>query len=498
MSMLLKQWIAGMSSGTNWSSYWATRTPSALLLTVLSDTSIKLDWTANGVEDYDGYSIERSADGVTYAEIDTVAVGTETYTDTVTTNTNYYYKIRAYKGTNYSDYEDGGRLKIIPQFLRLNSGESLESFASTDGWTANNGTLAADTDNYKIGNQSIKLTTNAGAPGFIQKTVSWDLSVNNPSSYWVYIYSDISTIKDIKILLSSNPFTSFFTHGVTLSQSWQTGWNYIDLSKFVMSNTGSESWDNTISTIRIRVQATTGNQAILSFSDMRMNETFKPVAAFTFDDGLISAYSVAYPYLAANNGRATNSVISDSIGTASHMSLAQIKTMYDHGWTINNHSKTHTNYTTLTQEQIETEISTCAGVINGNACGDGLHISYPFGGIDADTISAMVAQSAKTGRATTLANAIYRLSYWDLFYIYCCQTLGNTTSLATAKTDIDNAIARQGIAVFLGHDLIETPTSTYNWAISDFEDLVDYCVANDVEMLSIDDLYRLRSSAIGV
>ncbi len=91
--------------GINWSSYWATRNPSGLVLTVLSDTSIKLDWTANGVEDYDGYSVERSADGTTYAEIDTVLVGTETYTDTgLSVYTVYFYRVRAYKSTEYSSY----------------------------------------------------------------------------------------------------------------------------------------------------------------------------------------------------------------------------------------------------------------------------------------------------------------------------------------------------------------------------------------------------------
>jgi peptidoglycan/xylan/chitin deacetylase (PgdA/CDA1 family) len=89
--------------GVSWSSYWTTRTPSDLALTVVSDVSITADWTANGVEDYDGYSIERSEDGVNYAEVDTVAVGTETFTDTgLTPYTLYYYRVKAYKGTNYS------------------------------------------------------------------------------------------------------------------------------------------------------------------------------------------------------------------------------------------------------------------------------------------------------------------------------------------------------------------------------------------------------------
>jgi hypothetical protein len=72
------------------------------VLTVLTDTSIKLDWT-NAGEDYDGHLVERSTDGVTYAPIDTVAEGSNTFTDTgLTANTLYYYRVKAYIGTEYS------------------------------------------------------------------------------------------------------------------------------------------------------------------------------------------------------------------------------------------------------------------------------------------------------------------------------------------------------------------------------------------------------------
>ena len=93
---------AGLKSGggIDWSSYWTP--PSALTLTVVSDTAITLDWTGGKAT-----SIERSADGVTYAEIDTVALGTTTYNDTgLTEATHYWYRVREYSGSNYSSYSN--------------------------------------------------------------------------------------------------------------------------------------------------------------------------------------------------------------------------------------------------------------------------------------------------------------------------------------------------------------------------------------------------------
>jgi len=86
------------SGGIDYLHYWTTRTPTLLVLTVLSDTEIQLDWTNGADEDYDGLSVERGTDGVAFAEIDTVIATDETYTDTTcSAGTLYYYRVRAYK-----------------------------------------------------------------------------------------------------------------------------------------------------------------------------------------------------------------------------------------------------------------------------------------------------------------------------------------------------------------------------------------------------------------
>ena len=90
----------------NWAAYWATRYPSVLILTVISSTRIDLAWTNNGAVDYDGVSIERSTDGITYAEIDTIVPGAAYSDITCAANTLYYYRIRYYRGTHYSAYSN--------------------------------------------------------------------------------------------------------------------------------------------------------------------------------------------------------------------------------------------------------------------------------------------------------------------------------------------------------------------------------------------------------
>jgi uncharacterized protein YjbI with pentapeptide repeats len=82
----------------SWSSYWMTRKPSNVVLTVLSDTSMKVDWT----------DAAQAADGIKVYFNDvlkaTIAFGVGTATiEELTANTLYVVKVRAYKGTQESD-----------------------------------------------------------------------------------------------------------------------------------------------------------------------------------------------------------------------------------------------------------------------------------------------------------------------------------------------------------------------------------------------------------
>lgn len=72
--------------------------PSSLVLTVLSDTSIKLDWTI-GSTNQDGHEIYISTDNVTFTLKGTVTGTTSTYNaESLTAGTLYYFKVRAFKG----------------------------------------------------------------------------------------------------------------------------------------------------------------------------------------------------------------------------------------------------------------------------------------------------------------------------------------------------------------------------------------------------------------
>ena len=91
----------------NWAYYWLTRYPSDLSV-AQDDVNLVLTWVNNGTADFDYIAVERSPDGITYAEIELITKTLKTYTDdSGLSEGTYYYRLRYKKGTSqYSAYCD--------------------------------------------------------------------------------------------------------------------------------------------------------------------------------------------------------------------------------------------------------------------------------------------------------------------------------------------------------------------------------------------------------
>jgi hypothetical protein len=88
--------------------------PTNLLATAISSSQIALSWTDNSTNE-NGFRIQCSSDGVTFALIATVGVNVTTYTDNgLTTVTTYYYRARAYNSDGNSALSNVGSATTLP------------------------------------------------------------------------------------------------------------------------------------------------------------------------------------------------------------------------------------------------------------------------------------------------------------------------------------------------------------------------------------------------
>lgn len=84
--------------------------PTDLALTVISDTQINLAWIDN--EASDSFVVQRSLDGLTWADIATPA--TNSYNNTgLESYTKYYYRVKSVKGSNESAYSDAANATTL-------------------------------------------------------------------------------------------------------------------------------------------------------------------------------------------------------------------------------------------------------------------------------------------------------------------------------------------------------------------------------------------------
>ena len=80
--------------------------PSNLTASAISTSRIDLRWS-DGASNEAGFRIERSSDGITFTEIDTVGPDTTTYSNTgLRSNRTYYYRVRAFNSGGNSAYSN--------------------------------------------------------------------------------------------------------------------------------------------------------------------------------------------------------------------------------------------------------------------------------------------------------------------------------------------------------------------------------------------------------
>ena len=99
--------LFGVYLGNRFSGIITPLAPSGLTVTVIDDTTLKLDYIDNSHNEA-GFKIERSNDlGLTYSVIATNLPSVITYTnENLIQGTQYYYRVRAYKGSKYSVYSN--------------------------------------------------------------------------------------------------------------------------------------------------------------------------------------------------------------------------------------------------------------------------------------------------------------------------------------------------------------------------------------------------------
>jgi peptidoglycan/xylan/chitin deacetylase (PgdA/CDA1 family) len=381
------------------------------------------------------------------------------------------------------------RKRELPQDLLFDPGVLAEDFEASTDWTASNGSAANDAVNYKTGTQGVKLTSSGAGTTYMDKTVSLDLSSSQFVRIWIYP----TATTQATIYLASVAWTKYMLIGTgTLTAN---SWNLIQRPRSSFVIFGGMTWSDTVTKIRVQWVATGAGEEY-TFDGFYTNVLPAAAMVLSFDDNPVSVFTEAFTYARKYGINATAFIISDLIDDSGSMSTEQMGIMNDHGWDLGNHSMDATNFSSLSQSEIETKLTTCQGILD--AAGftrASQHVSYPSGGYDADSHAAMAATGMLTGRTVISAN-------WYLpevnNYIIPAREIKNTTSLDTVKDLIKTAMDQRTILFTFMHNIVSDPSTSTQWSIRDWRALCDYIAMSQIPTLTISQLYALESGAVTV
>lgn len=387
----------------------------------------------------------------------------------------------------------------IHKDVLVNTPTLLEDFETLTGWNTGVGTKELNTTEFESGNASIKLTTAVSTTGYLDKNVNWDLSVKN-ENFMISIYNhgaeaDIDNI--LFYLATASNFSKYFS---CYKQSFKPGWNHILIRNSDLIAYGGAVWSEPIVRLKISVVPVSGSAGITSFDKFNVGSEMKPFVLLTFDDGTTTQYTKAFAYMQQRRIVGTLYVIADDIGDAGYLTASQLITMHNAGWAIANHTNSHTDLTTLTQAQCESEFTTAQGILDGIGLSRASrHVAYPFGKTSPTVEAAMIASGMLTGRIVSgVAELIDYVCPYKHTYRIPARSMTNAIDLATAKGYIDTLVTYKRGANLLFHMLDDSAAGATTWKTSDFQELMDYIVSQRVQTLTIDELYRAQTSPISV
>lgn len=405
----------------------------------------------------------------------------------------------------------GWKITALPQNLCRQADVLLEDFETIGDWTAGSGSAAANTSEFKTGTQSIKLTTPAGGTGQMTKTINLSGIDYEFFGFWFYLHDATrSHYTSIKFYISSTTdFSKSFNYTVGVTAATLVAWSASNWMLFriplsLMTNTGSESWSNTMIRVRFEVVSSSGVVDV-SFDDLVGGYKRIPVIAFRHDGPYASLFTnMAF---AKNNSTGIRGdmfvkSIAQMMGVSGFMTESQLSTLYNSGWCIGNYGQETypTNLGMGDQSEAEQEAMVGYGqiYIENYLKLNGSSRNFVFTGsgtiannANSDIALANAGALTAIGGYGALSSSTKRSAYFPPGNLYNIEfrVIGATT-LAAAIADLQDVINR-GQCVIYNLDALDAGGMTTSNYIAWLEFIYRKWRSGQIFPITMDEFYNL-------
>ncbi len=180
----------------------------------------------------------------------------------------------------------------------------------------------------------------------------------------------------------------------------------------------------------------------------------KAVIIFTFDDGPLSDYLLAYPILKEYDIKGTSYIITKftDAETAGKLNWEQIKEMAEYGWVFGAHTRRHNNLTRLSGKKIKEDCEAVGESFTAQGFAVPEIMAYPYGSYNKKVIEA-IKPYYKQARLAYYRTDFVNVS-GDPYKIACISAdMRTNSSLKKLEKLVDKACEKGAIIVFRAHTL---------------------------------------------
>lgn len=194
------------------------------------------------------------------------------------------------------------------------------------------------------------------------------------------------------------------------------------------------------------------------------------IVSLSFDDGTSSFYQNALPELLSHNFLASENIVNDWIGQPGYMTASQISEINKDGIQIGSHSLTHPYLTSLSDSDLQNEVSGSKSTFLSLGFTPISTFIYPYGDFDGRVENVVMSAGYYGARATDLG---FNTRNSDPYALRTENVESNTT-LAQVKTWIDEAAQNKTWLILAFHDVSDTPVDIYTITPAILQGILDY------------------------
>ena len=211
-----------------------------------------------------------------------------------------------------------------------------------------------------------------------------------------------------------------------------------------------------------------------------------PMVAVTFDDGRKTVASVALPYMKERGVVGTSYVTTDFISEEGRVDVPDLQRMVVAGWEIGSHGMTHEDMTTLSAEDLSTNLRGSKDILKEISKQSVASFASPYGSYNDATLGGIKKTYANHVDADhgkdpnlglNLAEGLdpYQVKRWDL------------TSDVTAAEVCERirTLPDDSLYVILFHDVRDDVVDKYVTRTETFEDIINCIYESGVDNVTV-------------